>query len=139
MDARISDAVTVSDAPSGTSNIPLEQINPTDVNAPSDFKSPEQYAGMSREADMLKQMQPTVEQGGDVETFHNWDKANQIGHYSHNKYVRGYADVYHTYYDGNELIALEPKGDGTYDVINGRHRVYACREAGLKTVPAKII
>ena len=139
MDARISDAASVSDGPVGTSNVPLEKINSTDINAPSGFKSPEPYIGMRREADMLRQMQPALEQGADVETFHDWDKANQIGHYSPDKYVRGYADVYHTYYDGNELIALESKGDGTYDVINGRHRIYACRVAGLKTVPARIV
>ncbi len=139
LDARIKDAVPATDNPGETVDVPLDKIVLTEINSSADFSNPEQYAGMRREADMLSQMQLAVDQGADVETFHDWDKTNQIGHYSPYEYVRGYADVYHTYYDGNELIALEPKSDDTYDVINGRHRIYVCREAGLKTVPAKII
>ncbi len=137
-DARVRDAVA-SDRPGGTSNVELSQINLTDVKSPNDFKSPEQYAGMRREAEMLKQIQPTIEQGATVDTFDGWDRANQIGHYSPDQYVRGYVDVYHTYYNGSEPVALEPKGDGTYDVINGQHRIYAVHEAGLKTIPARIV
>jgi hypothetical protein len=137
-DRRVRDAVA-SDRLDGTTNVELSRINPTDVKSPNDFNSPEQYAGMRREAEMLKQMQPTIEQGATVDTFDEWDRANQIGHYSPDQYVRGYVDVYHTYYDGSEPVALEPKGDGTYDVINGRHRIYAVHQAGLKTIPARIV
>lgn len=79
-----------------------------------------------------------MEQGANADTFDEWDKANQIGHYSPDRYVRGYVDAYRSYY-GDEPIALDPKPDGTYDVINGRHRIVAAREAGLKSIPARVL
>jgi len=136
-DARIKKAAQVSDKQGGISNVKLDQINQSDITSAADFKDPEKYAGMRREADMLKQMQPALEGGADVETFHSWDQANQIGHYSQEGYVRGYADTYNSYF-GDESIGLTPKGDGTYDVLNGRHRLVTTREAGLEYVPARI-
>lgn len=49
--------------------------------------------------------------------------------------MRGYSDVYHSCY-GDEKIAFEAKPDETYDVINGRHRIAAARDAGLTKIPA---
>jgi hypothetical protein len=82
-------------------------------------------------------MQPALEQGANADTFDGWDKANKIGHYSPDQYVRGYNDVYRSYY-GDEKIALEAKANGTYDVINGRHRIAAARDAGLTRIPALV-
>ncbi|MBK7179386.1 MAG: hypothetical protein IPH82_19770 [Chloroflexi bacterium] len=138
LESRLQDAAPVSDRTPGISNVELSQINPTDIQSASDFANPEQYAGMRREAEMLKQMEPSLNQGADVETFHQWDQVNQIGHYTPDGYVRGYADVYHSYH-GDEAVALSGKGDGTYDVINGRHRIAVAREAGLQKIPAKIL
>jgi ParB-like chromosome segregation protein Spo0J len=52
--------------------------------------------------------------------------------------VLGYVDVYHSYH-GPEAVAVEPKVDGTYDVINGRHRIVAARDAGLTRIPARVV
>jgi hypothetical protein len=137
LDARIRDAKPVSDRPDGVRNVELSRINQTDINSAADFKSQEQYHALHREAQMLKQMQPALDKGADVETFHSWDQTNQIGAYSQREHIRGYADVYHSYH-GDEAIALDPQPDGTYDVINGRHRLVAARDAGLHSVPAKV-
>lgn len=138
LESRLQDAAPVSDNGSGISNVELSKINSTDIQSASDFANPEQYAGMRRETEMLKQMEPALSQGADVETFHQWDQANQIGHYTPDGYVRGYADVYHSYH-GDEAVALSGKGDGTYEVINGRHRITAARDAGLQKIPARIL
>ena len=138
LENRVREAQPVTDQTSGTTNVELGQINDTDIQSAEDFGNLEQYNGMRREAEMLKQMEPALEQGATVDTFDGWDKANQIGHYSPGEYVRGYVDVYHSYH-GPEAVALEAKPDGTYDVINGRHRIVAARDAGLTTVPAKVI
>lgn len=135
LEKRIRDAEPVNDNPNGVTNVPLDRINQTDIRAANDFKSPEQYAALRREATMLGQMQPALEQGAHADTFDMWDKANKIGHYSPDQYVRGYSDVYRSYY-GDEKIALEAKPDGTYDVINGRHRIAAARDVGLTEIPA---
>ena len=137
LEKRIRDAEPVNDNPNGVTNVPLDRINPTDIQAANDFKSPEQYAALKREATMLGQMQPALEQGANADTFDGWDKANKIGHYSPDQYVRGYNDVYRSYY-GDEKIALEAKANGTYDVINGRHRIAAARDAGLTRIPALV-
>jgi hypothetical protein len=138
LESRLQDATPVSDQAASIQNVELSQINPTDIKSANDFADPEKYAGMRREAEMLKQMEPVLSQGADVETFHQWDQANQIGHYSPDQYVRGYADVYHSYH-GDEAVALSAKGDGTFDVINGRHRLVVTRDAGLQKIPAKIL
>ncbi len=138
LESRIKDAEPVSDQTSRLTNVEISRINANDVQAEADFKSQEQYASLKREAEMLKQMQPALAQGADVETFHQWDQANHIGAYSPGQYVRGYADVYHSYH-GSEAVALDAKPDGTYDVINGRHRIIAARDAGLQYIPARIL
>ena len=48
------------------------------------------------------------------------------------------ADVYYFYY-GDEAIALQPTANSQYEVINGRHRLVAARDAGLQKVPARIL
>lgn len=138
LESRIRDAQPVSDKSAGITNVSPDQINATDIQTANDFKNPEQYAGMRREATMLGQMQPALEQGANADTFDAWDKSNQIGHYSPKEYIRGYNDVYNSYF-GDEAIALDPKADGTFDVINGRHRLVAARDAGLTQIPAKVI
>ncbi len=137
-EARIRDAQPVSDRPDGITNVELSRINANDIKTPGDFRSPEQYAGMRREAEMLEQMQPALDQGANADTFDGWDKANRIGHYSPEGYTRGYMDVYHSYH-GPEAVAVEPKANGTYDVINGQHRIAAARDAGLTHIPARIV
>jgi hypothetical protein len=138
LENRVQDAAPVADRVAGINNVALDKINPTDIQSANDFGDPQKYAGMRREAEMLQQMAPSLSQGADVETFHQWDQANQIGHYTPEGYVRGYADVYHSYH-GDEAVALSTREDGMYDVINGRHRLVAARDVGLQEVPARIL
>jgi len=137
LEKRIRDAEPVNDKPNVVMDVPLDRINPTDIQTANDFKSTEQYAALRREATMLGQMQPALEQGANADTFDAWDKSNKIGHYSPDQYVRGYTDVYRSYH-GDEKIALEAKANGTYDVINGRHRIVAARDAGLTRIPSLV-
>ena len=122
--------------PEDVEKVPVDKINNPDVNGPEDFSSPEQYASFRREAEMLKQMQPAMEQGAGPETWDAWDKHNQIGHHTPDGYTRGYTDVYKGYYE-NDTIALEQRGD-QYEILNGRHRAYVAQEAGLEEVPARV-
>jgi hypothetical protein len=138
LEQRIRDAQPITDQSSSVQFVDLERINPNEIQSPADFKSPAEYAEQLREAHMLKQMLPALEQGVDPELFDQWDQANQIGHYSPERYVRGYTDVYHAYY-GAERIGLERRPDGTYDVLNGRHRIFAARQAGLEKIPAQVL
>lgn len=138
IERHMQEGTAASDRPDRISSVELEKINPTDIQSVADFDNPQQYNALFREAQMLQQMNPALKQGADVETFHTWDKANAIGQYSPVAHVRGYADVYHSYH-GTDAIALDPRPDGTFDVINGRHRIVAARAAGLREVPARVV
>lgn len=138
IERRMREGTAASDRPDRISSVELDKINPTDIQSAADFDNPQQYKALSREAQMLQQMDPALRQGVNVETFHAWDKANAIGQYSPDAHVRGYADVYHSYH-GSDAIALDPRSDGTFDVINGRHRIVAARDVGLTEVPARVI
>lgn len=138
LERRMREGTAASDRPDGISRVELDKINPTDIQSASDFGNSQKYTALLREARMLQQMEPALRQGSDTETFHAWDKANAIGQYSPDAHVRGYADVYHSYY-GVDAIALDPRPNGTFDVINGRHRIVAARDAGLREVPARVV
>jgi len=138
IERRVQEGTAASDRPDRISSVELDKINPTDIQSAADFDNPQQYNALFREAQMLQQMDPALKQGSDVETFHAWDQANAIGQYSPGAHVRGYADVYHSYH-GSDAIALDRRPDGTFDVINGRHRIVAARDAGLREVPARVI
>jgi|GEM_PF-1946078 len=138
LEQKIRDAAPATDHTRAVQLVSLAQINASEIQSPADFRSPSEYAEQLREAHMLKQMLPALEQGADPELFDQWDQANQIGHYSPERYVRGYTDVYHAYY-GAERIGLERRPDGTYDVLNGRHRIFAARQAGLEKIPAQVL
>lgn len=139
LNARVSDASPVSDRPDDIDFVDLDKINANEIQSAADFNNPEKYNALHREAEMLGQMEPSLEQGADSELYHSWDESNQIGQYSPEAHVRGYADVYGSYYTGGETVALDPKPDGGYDVINGRHRICAARDAGLTRIPAKVL
>jgi hypothetical protein len=141
LESRIKDAAPVSDRPTDSEMVELDRIGPTDLGPAESFGEVQKRAELRREAEMLKQMQPALDQGTNADAFASWDKANGIGHYSferYDRYVRGYEDVYHSYY-GPEAVAVEPKPDGAYTVLNGRHRIEAAREVGLKKIPARVV
>jgi hypothetical protein len=141
LESRVRDAAPMSDRPADMKMVELDRIGPTDLGPADSPGEAQERAGLRREAEMLKQMQPALEQGANADAFASWDKANGIGHYSferYDRYVRGYEDVYHSYC-GPDAVAVEFKPDGGCNVLNGRHRIEAAREVGLKKIPARII
>jgi hypothetical protein len=95
IESRTRDAQPASDQTDKITNVELSRINQTGIKLAADFEDPAKYAALRREAGMLKQMQPALDQGANADTFDSWDKANGIGHYTPNGYVRGYTNVYH--------------------------------------------
>lgn len=51
---------------------------------------------------------------------------------------RSYAQTYRGFF-GDDAVALSPLSDGTFDVINGYHRIWLLREAYVDHVPARIV
>jgi len=120
-------------------NVPVDRLETAGINSPSDFDSMEQYQGMLRESQMLQQMQPAIAQGATEDVFDDWDRANQIGSFSPQGYTRGYGDAYRSYYSGAEPIVAEQNPDGTYNILNGHHRIFVAKQAGLDYIPVKIV
>lgn len=52
--------------------------------------------------------------------------------------LRRTADVYDLF-TGDSRIVLSRRGDGSLDVVNGRHRIEAARDLGIQSLPARII
>lgn len=104
LERQIQDSPSTSDKGRQMEEVEVDKIS-TLIDLSSDFDDPKKYNVLYREAQMLGQMQPALSWNVDIEVFHSWDQANRIGHYSPDHYIRGYADVYHSYY-GDEAIAL---------------------------------
>jgi hypothetical protein len=65
LETRMQEAAPVSDRTQGIHNVELSKINSPDIQSAHDFADPGKYAGMRREAEMLKQMEPALNQGAD--------------------------------------------------------------------------
>jgi hypothetical protein len=135
--SRITAAADASSEVGGIRDVPVSQINNPEVNSPADFR-PGSYEGLRRDLERLQRLKPYIEAGQGEQTAETWDRQQKLGHYTEQGYTRGYLDAYKTYYQ-TDPIALSPTGDGRYNIINGRHRVYLAQEMGLKTVSARIV
>jgi len=143
LDDWISDTAPFSDKPRDMAMVDLDRIDPSDLGPAESSGEVQKRAELRREAEMLKQMEPALQQTerANADSFDSWDKANGIGQYSFDRYdhyVRGYGDVYRSYF-GPEAVAVEPRPDGNFAVLNGRHRIEAAREVGLKKIPARVV
>ncbi len=52
--------------------------------------------------------------------------------------MRSYSDTFAGFFRADTCIQLEPVGDGTFTIANGRHRVHSARMTGIDFVPASI-
>jgi hypothetical protein len=118
-------------------NVSVDQINNPEVNGPEDFREGS-YDGLRQDMEHLQELRPHVEAGQGEETADTWDRQQGLGHYTEDGYERGYTDAYRAYY-GDDAIALSPRDEGRYDIINGRHRVYLAEEMGIDDVPARVL
>jgi len=110
------------------SNLPL----PEGIQGSSDFKKVE-FDEMQGGLKKLQEMKPVIEQGiGDSRDY--WadiDKKNGLD------YPNGYQRVYEAFY-GSEPIRIVKDGD-KYDITNGRHRIWAAKQLGIKTLPLVLV
>jgi len=110
------------------SNLPL----PEGIQGSSDFKKVE-FDEMQNGLKKLQEMKPVIEQGiGDSRDY--WadiDKKNGLD------YPNGYQRVYEAFY-GTEPIRIVKDGD-QYDITNGRHRIWAAKQLGIKTLPLVLV
>jgi hypothetical protein len=105
---------------------------PDDIYGEEDFKKyslEEMSEGIKRWQEML----PVIEKGEseDPEYWSQLDASQGLD------YSNGYRRVFDTFY-GDEAIRIEKDGN-TYNIINGRYRIWLAKQFGISFLPAEII
>jgi hypothetical protein len=117
----------------GYQNVQLDQIDLRDshVHSTDDF-SKVSYDEMQEGLRKLNEVvRPAVEQGSGPEYFSQLDEQMGLN------YSSGYRNIYDAFYGNQSPIKLVQSGNG-YVVDNGYHRLFAAKQMGIESLPAKI-
>ena len=116
----------------GMQNVPVKDLpNPEGVTRSEDFDHHISYEDAIQATKQYQEMQPEIARGTTGEDFSARDQANGLD-YEHGQ--RRVYDLFH----GSDPIRLDKNGDH-YDIVSGRHRIFAAKEVGLEKVPAHVI
>lgn len=129
------DAPASSGLPDGWAMVPLAAIDVSGsgVTGPESFGKGYSPEDLTWAFEALHEVVlPAVGQGLGTDYFRSRDQAEgRMG-------TRSYADTYSGFFGRDNAIKLEPRGDGTYEVGNGYHRVWVAQRLGLDSVPGLI-
>lgn len=103
---------------------------PDDVAGPQDFDHHISYADAITASRQLPDLQEQVTAGKTGDDFRAEDQAAGLD------YSDGRQRLYDLYY-GADPVRLDKVGD-QYDIVSGRHRIFAAKELGLATIPAHV-
>lgn len=120
--------------PGGVSMVPLASIDASDsgVTGPESFGKGYSPDDLAWAFDALHEVVlPAVGHGLGAEYFQSRDQAEGLVG------TRSYSDTYSGFF-GDSAIKLESRGDGTYGVANGYHRVWVAQRLGLDSVPGRV-
>lgn len=115
------------------SNLP----DAAEVRGPQDFNHHITYENAKLHTQQLNEVVlPWVRAGAVGDDFKALDQ--RLGRVSQNGLNNNsYYDTYRLFY-GNEPILVGKGGDGTLDVVGGRHRIYMAKELGLQSIPVHL-
>lgn len=106
--------------------------NPENVNGPEDFDHHISYEDAKNACEKLPNIQQKVKEGYSADDFSTEDQKAGLS------YSEGQRSVYDLFYSESDPVRLDKDGNN-YDIVSGRHRIYAAKEAGLNTIPARVI
>lgn len=116
----------------GVIDVPVKDLPmPEGVSSPDDFNHHISWEDAKSAAERLPGIQADVKAGKTADDFSAEDQLNGLD-YAHGK--RGVYDLFY----GSDPVRVEKVGDN-YDIISGRHRVYAAKAAGLDSIPARVM
>lgn len=121
--------------PSGFLMVPVSEIDQSEnpVTGPQDFGKGYSIEDLDYAFDLLEgQILPSLAGGSTADSFRAIDKLN--GSFG----TRSLSDTYSGFF-GGDAIRLERRVDGTYGILNGRHRVFVAGQYGRQYVPARIV
>lgn len=115
----------------GIVDVPVEDLPaPEDVSSPADFDHHITWEDAQAATNRLPEIQKQVNAGKTGDDFSMSDQAKGLSD------EQGDRKIFDLYY-GSDPIRLDK--DGTeYTILAGRHRIFAAKEAGLKTIPARV-
>lgn len=121
--------------PAGWAMVSLAQIDTADsaVTGPESFTKGYSAEDLSWAFHALDEVVlPAMSRGLGADYFQSRDHAEgRIG-------TRSYSDTYSGFFGADSPIKLEARGDGSYTIANGYHRVWVARRLGLDAVPARL-
>ena len=120
--------------PDGFAEIPLSLIvddNP--VKSAADFDAGQDLAQLRWSAEaLLDVVLPAMESPGALQYLKDRDlRENLAG-------GRSYSATYSGFFAPGDAIRVSPSGNGTFDLVNGRHRIWLLARAGATHVPAVV-
>lgn len=116
----------------GIINIPIADLpEPDGVNSPDDFNHHISWEDAKSATLQLPQIQKEVALGKTGDDFYAEDQAAGLDQ------QHGRKRVYDLYYSNTDPIQVDKDG-GLYIINSGRHRIYAAKTLGLKSVPALV-
>ncbi len=104
--------------------------DPEGVSSPEDFDHHIKWDDARSATEALPQMQQEVKNGKVRDDFHAQDVQDGLD------YQHGKERIYDLYF-GGDPVAVDKVGD-QYTIVSGRHRIFAAKEAGLETIPARV-
>jgi len=105
---------------------------PDGITGPDDFKKISETK-MRRGIEQWIEMKPVIESGEGASSDYWANIDNEKGL----SFVDGYQQVYEAFY-GQDCIRIDKVGD-TYDIINGRHRIWLAKRMGITELPMQIV
>ena len=115
----------------GIIDVPVADLpQPEGVDGPQDFNHHIKYEDAVSATRTVQEMKPQIDAGYTSDDFADLDKAKGLN------YEHGQQRVYDLYY-GSDPIAVDKDGD-KYDIVSGRHRIFAAKEIGLDFIPARV-
>ena len=115
----------------GIIDVPVADLpTPEGVSSPADFDHHIQWEDAESATKRIPELQKEVKSGKTGDDFTSEDLANG------KDYAQGKRRIYDLYY-GSDPVVLDKAGE-KYDIVSGRHRIFAAKELGLDTIPARV-
>ena len=115
----------------GVIDVPVADLpDPEGVESPQDFNHHISWDDAQSATKQLPEIREMVKNGKTGDDLSAEDQAAGLD------YTHGKRRVFDLFY-GSDPVTLDKDGDH-YDIISGRHRIYAAKELGLSTIPARV-
>jgi hypothetical protein len=115
----------------GIMDVPVQDLpTPDGVSSPADFNHHISWEDARAATEQLPGLQEQVNAGATGDDFSAADDAAGLS------YAEGQRRLYDLYY-GSDPVYVNKIGDN-YDIISGRHRIYAAQALGMESIPVRV-